>query len=324
MNTKTLAAVGIGAALALGQGAAFAQQKPWPEKSVRVIVPFAPGGGTDILARIMAARLSDEFKQQFIVDNRAGAGGTVGAEAAVKATPDGYAIIMVSSSYATNAALYKLPYDPIAGIAPISPVGKTAELLLVHPSLPVKNVKQLIDLARSNPKALNYGSSGVGGFTHLETELFNQMANVQMTHVPYKGTGLALTDIVAGQIQVLFASAPSSLPFAKQGRLRPIGVASAKRMAVAPDLPAMAEAVPGYSAELWYGMWAPLGTARPIVDRLNQALAKIVQLPDVRDKLAADFGIEATHSSPEDFAKFIAADIQKWIRVVKNGNIKLD
>jgi tripartite-type tricarboxylate transporter receptor subunit TctC len=324
MKTNVLAAIGIATSLAGTHGSVDAQQKLWPEKSVRMIVPFAPGGGTDIIARLMAARLSDELKQQFLVDNRAGAGGTVGAEAAARATPDGYTIVMVSSSYATNAALYKLPYDPVTGVAPVSPVGQTAEILLVHPSLPVKSIKELIDLARTNPNQLNYGSSGVGGFTHLETELFNQMAKVQTVHVPYKGTGLALTDIVAGQIQVLFASAPSSLPFVKQGRLRAIGVASMKRMKVAPDLPAIAEAVPGYSADLWYGVLAPAGTPAPVIERLNQALAKAVQLPEIRDRLAADFGIDAAHSSPQDFSKFIRADIDKWTRVVKNGNIKLE
>lgn len=322
MTTRSIGLLVLGVLLGCAAHAHAAES--YPSKPVRIVVGFPPGGFVDFTARLIAAPLSSALAQQFVVDNRAGAGGTVGAEAAVRAAPDGYTIIMVSSSYATNAALYKLPYDPVTGIAPVTPVGKTAELLLVHPSLPVKSLQQLIDLARAKPKALNYGSSGVGGFTHLETELFNQMANVQTTHVPYKGTGLALTDIVAGQIQLLFASAPSSLPFAKQGRLRALGVASTKRMAVAPDLPAIAEVVPGYSAELWYGVWAPPGTPRAIVDRLNQAIARAVQSPEIRDRLAADFGIEATHSTPEEFAKFIGADIGKWKRVVANGNIKLD
>jgi len=322
MSTKVWTAV-IAAGLALAHAAAMAQ-KAWPEKTVRVIVPFAPGGGTDIIARIAAARLSDELGQQFVVDNRAGAGGTIGAEAAVRSAPDGYTLALVSSSYATNAALYKLPYDPITGIAPITPLGKTAEVVLVHPSLPVKSIQQLIDLARAKPNALNYGSSGVGGFTHLETELFNQMAKVRMVHVPYKGTGLALTDLAGGQIQVLFASAPSSLPLVKQGRLRALGVASANRISSAPDLPAVGEVVPGYSAELWYGLWAPAGTPRPVIDRLNQSLAKILQSPDVRTRLTSEIGIEPAHSTPEEFGKFIAAEIEKWTKVVKSGNITLN
>lgn len=315
--------VTLAAGLTLTHGIAIAQ-KPWPDKSVRMIVPFPPGGGTDVAARLVAQRLTDTFGQQFVVDNRAGAGGTVGAEAAVRATADGYTLIMVSSSYATNAALYKLAYDPVADIAPISLIGTSAEVVVVHPSLPVKSLKELIALARAKPHALNYGSSGVGGFTHLEMELFNQMANVQMVHVPYKGTGLALTDIVGGQIQVLFASAPSSLPFVKSGRLRALGVASAKRLTTAPDLAPIGDVVPGYSAELWYGIWAPVGTPRPILEQMNQAVGRIMQLPDVRTRLINENGIEPAHTTPDEFGKFIAGEIQKWSRVVKNGNIKVE
>jgi tripartite-type tricarboxylate transporter receptor subunit TctC len=323
VKNKLSTTAAIVAGLTLAHGVAIAQ-KPWPERSVRMMVPFPPGGGTDIAARIVAARLSDEFGQQFVVDNRAGAGGTIGAEAAVRAPADGYTVIVVSSSYATNAALYKLAYDPVMEISPITPIGTTAELLLVHPSVPVKSIKELINIAHAKPRALNYGSSGVGGFTHLETELFSQMAKVLMVHVPYKGTALALTDVVGGQIQVLFASAPSSLPFVKNGRLRALGVASAKRIASAPDLPAIGEVVPGYSADLWYGVWAPAGTPRAVVDRLNGALGRIVQNPEVRARLAGENGIEPAHSTPEEFGKFIAAEIQKWTRVVKTGNIKLE
>ena len=323
MRSKIVTMAVAIAGLALAHGHATAQ-KAWPERSVRMIVPFPPGGGTDIAARLAAARLSEEFGQQFVVDNRAGAGGTIGAEIAVRAPADGYTMIVVSSSYATNAALYKLAYDPVTEIAPITPIGTTAELLLVHPSLPVKSTRELIDLARAKPRALNYGSSGVGGFTHLETELFNQMAKVVMTHVPYKGTALALTDVVGGQIQLLFASAPSSLPFVKSGRLRALGVASAKRIASAPDVPALGEVVAGYSADLWYGAWAPASTPRAVIDRLNQALGRIVQNPDVRARLSGELGIEPAHSTSEEFGKFIAAEIQKWTGVVKAGNIKVD
>jgi tripartite-type tricarboxylate transporter receptor subunit TctC len=265
--------VAVAAVFALVHGIAMAQ-KPWPERSVRMIVPFPPGGGTDIAARIVATKLSDEFGQQFVIDNRAGAGGTIGAEAAVRASADGYTVIMVSTSYATNAALYKLPYDPVADIAPVTPVGTTAEVALVHPSLPVKSIKELLSLAHAKPRALTYGSSGVGGFTHLETELFNQLAKIQMLHVPYKGTAFALTDLVGGQIQFLFASAPSSLPFVKSGRLRALGVASAKRLASAPDLPAIGEVVPGYAADLWYGLWAEPGAGPHRAERRRSHAAR--------------------------------------------------
>lgn len=320
---KILTTAAVAAVLTLGTGIALAQ-KTWPERPVRVVVPFGPGGGTDIIARLISARMSEEFGQQFVVDNRAGAGGTIGAELVTRAIPDGYTIIMVSTSYATNAALYKLAYDPIKGIAPVSPVGTSAELAVVHPSVPIKSLKELIDYARAKPRTLNYGSSGVGGFTHLETELFNQLAKIEMIHVPYKGTGAALLDVIGGQIQVLFGSAPSTLPYVKQGKLRALGVASAKRLASAPDLPAIGEQVPGYAADLWYGMWAPAGTPRPVIDRLNQSLGRILQLPDVRERLTADISIEPKHTAPEEFARFIAAEIQKWTQVVKTGNIKLD
>lgn len=320
---KILTTAAVAAVLTLGTGIALAQ-KTWPERPVRVVVPFGPGGGTDIIARLISARMSEEFGQQFVVDNRAGAGGTIGAELVTRAIPDGYTIIMVSTSYATNAALYKLAYDPIKGIAPVSPVGTSAELAVVHPSVPIKSLKELIDYARAKPRTLNYGSSGVGGFTHLETELFNQLAKIEMIHVPYKGTGAALLDVIGGQIQVLFGSAPSTLPYVKQGKLRALGVASAKRLASAPDLPAIGEQVPGYAADLWYGMWAPAGTPRPVIDRLNQSLGRILQLPDVRERLATDISIEPKHTAPEEFARFIAAEIQKWTQVVKAGNIKLD
>ena len=322
MKNRRWKAIAASCLLAATSLPATAQK--WPERAVRVVVPFGPGGGTDIIARLVSARLTEEFGQQFIVDNRAGAGGTIGAESVARATPDGYTLIVVSTSYATNAALYKLPYDPVTGIAPVTQLGRTAELLVVHPSVPARTLKELIALARARPGELNYASSGVGGFTHLETELFNQMARVEMTHVPYKGTGLALADLVGGQIHMTFGSAPSTLPFVKQGKVRALGVAASQRLPSAPEVPAIGEIVPGYVAELWYGFWAPAGTPKPVLDQLNQALGRVLASTAVRDRLVNDFDVQPAHTSPEAFAKFIAAEIEKWRRVVRTGNIKLN
>jgi tripartite-type tricarboxylate transporter receptor subunit TctC len=301
--------------------AALAQPGKWPEKPVRLVVPFAPGGGTDIVARMIAARLSEEFGQQFVVDNRAGAGGTIGAEIVARATADGYTVAFVSTSYATNPALYKLPYDPIKGIAPIGLLAAGALIVALHPSVKATNLKEFIELVRAKPGALNYGSTGTGGFTHLATELFVQLTRTEMQHVPYKGTGPAMADLLGGQIQLMFASSPASLPQIKAGKLRGIAVTSEKRVPAAPDLPAIAELVPGYDATLWYAMWAPAGTPKEIVSRLNAALGRILKLPDVIDRLRAD-GVEPAHGTPDEFAALLAREIARWARVVKAGNIK--
>jgi tripartite-type tricarboxylate transporter receptor subunit TctC len=288
-----------------------------------LVVPFAPGGGTDIVARAIAARLSDEFAQQFVVDNRPGAGGTIGAEIVAKAIPDGYTIAFVSTSYAANPALYKLPYHPLKGIAPIGLVAAGGLIISLHPSVKATDLKEFIDLVRAKPGALNYGSPGTGSFSHLATELFVQMTKTEMQHIPYKGTGPAMVDLLGGQIQLMFAASPASLPQIKAGKLRGIAVTSEKRIPAAPELPAIGEFVPGYSATLWYGMWAPAGTPKEIVSRLNAALARVLKLPDVIERLRAD-GVEPAHTTPEGFAAIIERDIAKWTRVVRAGNIKLE
>ena len=296
---------------------------PWPEKPVRVVVPFPPGGSTDIVARMLAPRLSEEFGQQFIVDNRGGAGGTIGAEIVARANPDGYTIIVVASSYASSAALYKLPYDPVKGIAPISMITTGPLILAVNPSVKAANLKEFIELARAKPGALNFGSPGTGSAPHLATELFRQMTKTDMVHVPYKGDAPALADLLGGQIQ-FFISAPLVLvPQIKAGKLRALAVTTEQRSPVMPDLPAIGELVPGYSAITWFGMWAPAGTPREIVLRLNQSIARILKQPDVQERLRAD-GMEPAHFTPEEFTRFIAREIAKWSTVVKTGNIKID
>jgi tripartite-type tricarboxylate transporter receptor subunit TctC len=290
---------------------------------VRVIVPLAPGGGTDIVARLFASRFTTRFGQQFIVDNRAGAGGTIGAEIAVRANPDGYTLVTVPASYAANAALYKLPYDPIKGIAPIGMITTGPLTLTVHPSVQATTLKEFIALARAKPGALNFGSSGTGTFSHLVGELFGQMSNTQLVHVPYKSAGPALTDLLGGHIQIFFGSGPSTATHIRAGRLRGLAVTTAQRSPATPDLPAIGEVLPGYAADFWFGMWAPAGTPAEIISRVNQAIVAILKQPEVLERLRSD-GYDPVGNSPQEFARIIARDIATWTKVVKAGNIKAD
>jgi tripartite-type tricarboxylate transporter receptor subunit TctC len=302
---------------------ACAQTTKWPDRPVRVIVPFAPGGGIDAIARMIAGRLGDEFGQQFVVDNRAGAGGTIGAELGVRAAPDGNTLTMVSASYSANAALYKLPYDPIGGITPISLIAIAPRVLVVHPSVKATNVKELIELARAKPDTLNFGSSGSGSIAHLATELFQQMAKVQMVHVAYKGDAPALTDLLGGQIQVFFGGTLPTLPHVRSGRLRGLGVSTEQRSSAAPELPAIAEVLPGFAALSWFGLWGPARLPREIVTKIDGAIGRYLQLPEVRDRLRAD-GAEPAHSTPQAFAGLISREIDVWTRVVRTGRIQAE
>jgi tripartite-type tricarboxylate transporter receptor subunit TctC len=302
---------------------AHAQTGKWPNKTVRMIVPLAPGGGTDIVARLFAAKLTAEFGQQFIVDNRSGAGGTIGAEIAARANPDGYTIITVPASYAANAALYKLPYDPVKGIAPVSMITTGPLILTVHPSVQATSLKEFIALARAKPNTINFGSSGNGSFSHLTAELFRQMSKTQMVHVPYKSAGPALVDLLGGQIQMFFGSGPSTGGHIRAGRLRGLAVTTAKRSPALPELPSISEVLPGYASDFWFGMWSPKGTPKAVVSQLNQALARMLKEPDMLERLRKD-SLEPVGSSPEAFGRAIAADIATWSKVVKAGNIKVD
>jgi tripartite-type tricarboxylate transporter receptor subunit TctC len=309
-------------ALAAALPAAQAQTGKWPEKPVRVVVPFAPGGSTDIIARVLAARLSQEFGQQFVVDNRAGAGGSIGTDIVVRANPDGYTLIIVATSYATNAALYKLPYDPIKDIASVGMLHKGPFALAVNSSVSASSVKDVVELARAKPRTLTYGSSGIGGATHLATELFLQMTKTSMIHVPYKGDAPAIADLLGGQIQLIFCSVPALMPHLKVNRLRALAVTTEQRFSELPDVPAVAETLAGYEHTSWNGMWAPSRTPKDIIARLNLSLGRILKQPDVLDRLRAD-GREAAHSTPEEFQRVIAKEIDKWKTVVKVGNIKV-
>ena len=310
-------------ALVAALPAAHAQTGKWPDKPVRTIVPMAAGGNGDTIARLIAARLSEEFGQQFIIDNRPGAGGSVGALIVVRANPDGYTLIVMSSSYAANAALYKLSYDPIRDIAPVGLVGIIPFILAVNPSVKVMNLKDFIELARAKPRALNVGSPGTGSTPHLAVALFQQMTKTDMLHVPYKSEPIAIADLLSGQIQAIAATGLVLGPHIKEGKLRALAVTTEQRSPAMPDLPAISELVPGYSADGWAGMWAPAETSKEIVARLNQALARILKQPDVQERLRA-VGMEPAHTTPQEFARFIAQEIAKWLKVVKVGNIKID
>jgi len=295
----------------------------WPAKSVRVIVPFAAGGGTDVVARTIAPKFSDEFGQQFIIDNRAGAGGSIGVEMVVRANPDGYTILIGASSYTSNAALYKLSYDPIKGFAPVSLITRGPFIVCLHPSVKATNLKTFIDLARAKPGSITFGSSGTGSVPHLAIEMFRQMAKVDMTHAPYKGDAPAIADLLGGHIQFYYGGPLVVASHIAAGKLRGIAVTTDKRSSLMPELPALSEALPGYSATTWFGLWVPLGTPQDVISRLNQALGRALKQPDVQERLRST-GMVAGHSTPEQFSRFIAEEITKYKKVVRDGNIRVE
>ncbi len=297
-------------------------QQDYPAKPIRLIVPFAPGGGTDIVARVLAQKLNGAFRQPIVVDNRAGGGGTIGAETAVRATPDGYTVILMSGSYTTNAAMFDLPYDPVKDIVPMGLIGDSAFFVTLHPSVPVKSIKELIAYSMAKPGAINYGSSGKGGIAHLSGELFDLLAGTRMTHIAYKGTGPALNDLLGGQIQMIYGSAPSTIPLVRSNRLRAIGVTTTKRSAALPDIPTVAEAgVPGYEVVLWYGVLGPKGLPTAIVERWNSEIRKATKLPDLKERLISE-GFDIADSPPAVFQAVVRRDVAKWVKVVKDAKVK--
>ena len=292
---------------------------------MRFVVGQAPGGGTDLIARAVTAKLTETIGQSMIVDNRTGAAGSIGAGLVAKSAPDGYTLLVVSSSYAINPGLSaNLPFDPLKDLAPVILLAEAPFLLVVHPSLPVRSVKELIAFAKARPGALNYASGGAGSSGHLSGELFKHAAAVSMAHVPYKGAGPALTDTIAGQVQLTFASMLSSLQHVRSTRLRPLAVTSSKRSAALPELPTVMEAgVRAFATGSWYGVLAPAGTRAHVVQRMNHELAKVIALPALREKLAAD-GAEPVGGGPETFQKHIATETAKWGRVIKLAGIRLE
>ena len=298
----------------------------WPTKPVRMIIPFPPGGTTDILARVAAQKLSEALGQQVVPDNRAGAAGNIGTELVAKAPPDGYTLVTAPGSTLTiHPSLYaKLGFDPLKDFAPITILAAVPNLLVVHPSLPARNVKELIALAKAKPGQLNYASTGAGQSTHLSMELFKTMAGVKITHVPYKGSAPAVTDLLGGHVSLMFDNMPSALPHVKAGKLRALAVSSLKRSPSAPEIPPVAESgLPGFEVSVWFGVLAPAATPKPILERLNQVLVKALQAPDVRERLASQ-GAEPVGNTPEQFTQQMKRDLAKWAKVVKDADIRLD
>lgn len=316
-------AVVLGAGL-LGGTSALAQA--YPTKPVTIIVPIAAGGTTDILARIIGQALTAELGQSVVVDNRAGAGGNIGGQAAAKATPDGHTLFMGTvGTHAINASLYKkMPFDPVKDFAPLTRVANVPNLLVANPAQPYKSVKDLIAYAKANPGKVNFGSSGNGSSIHLSGELFKSLAKVDMQHAPYKGSAPAVTDLLGNQIGIMFDNMPSAIQHVRSGSLVPLAVTTAKRSPELPNVPTIAEAgVPGYEATSWFGMFAPAGTPAPVLAKLNAAIVKVLAQPDVKKKINEQ-GAEVYSETPEQFAAFIQAESVKWGKVVKESGASLD
>ena len=307
--------------LALASLASHAQS--WPAKPVRMIVPYAAGGTTDVLARIMSERLGHALGQPFVIEYRPGAGGTIGAEAAAKSAPDGYTIVMgAPGSHSTAASLYaKLGFDPVKDFAPIVHVANVPNSVVVHPSMPVKSVPELIAHAKVRPGEVAFGSAGTGATTHLTGELFALETGTKLTHVPYKGSSQAMVDLLGGQIPMMFENLPGAAPQVRAGKLRLLAVTSAKRSPAFPDTPAVSETIPGFEVVAWFALFAPAGTPAAIVQRMNAESDRILQQADVREKIA-QAGSEPVGGTPEAFARFLADDIAKWRRVIPAAGIK--
>ncbi len=298
----------------------------YPVRPIRLVVPFGAGSNTDILARTVGARMTENWGQQVVIDNRPGAGGNIGTDVVAKAPPDGYTIVLGAASVlAINQSLYaSMPYDSATAFAPITNMVKTTNVLVVSPSLSAKSVKELIAYGKANPGKLTYASSGAGGTIHLSGELFKAMTGITMEHIAYKSSPVAHIDIISGQVHAMFDAMPTALPQIKSNRLRPLAVTTAKRSPALPDLPTVAEAgLPGYEAVGWFGFAAPAGTPRQIVTKLNQEIVRILAIPDVRERLLAQ-GAEPVGDSPEDFAKFIKAEAAKWGKLVKSLGLKIE
>jgi len=308
----------------LGLSAAHAQ--PFPAKPVRIINPFAPGGATDIIARHMAQKLTEAWGQAVVVENRLGASGAIGVEAVAKSPPDGYTLLIATqTTHAANPALYaKLPYDAERDFAPLTLAGSTPLALLVHPSLGVSSVTELVDYARKNPGKLRYASGGNGTSQHLTTELMRSMSNTSMLHVPYKGAGPAMTDMLGGQVDFMFDNLPTALPHIKAGKLRGLAVTTATRSPLAPELPTMAESgLPGFELATWFAFFAPAATPREIVDKIAGDMRRALAQPDMKEKLTA-IGVDIRGSTPEELAAFHRAEVAKWGKIIKDSGAKLD
>lgn len=309
-------------ALALLSGSVGAQA--YPTKPVRMIAPFPAGGSSDLVARILAQKLGETFGQQIVVDNRPGAGANLGTQIAARAAPDGYTLMICSVTTTINTALYKNPGYALKDFTPISRLAIGPTALVVHPSVPAKSVLELIALAKARPGQLNYGSGGAGTPSHIIGEVFKHSARVDITHVPYKGTGQSVNDLIAGQIQIVFASMPVSFPHMKTGRLRALAVTGAKRTPLAPDMPTIAESgVPGFAFDSWWGLLAPAGTPAVIINKLNADARRALQLADVKARLA-DLGVDGAYATPTDFGNFMRAEAEKVAKIIRETGIRVE
>jgi tripartite-type tricarboxylate transporter receptor subunit TctC len=317
----------LGALLASFLPAGWAQSaaQPYPNKPVRLIVPFAPGGFTDVVARILGLRLSAALGQQFVIENKAGAGSVIGTDFVAKSPPDGYTLVMVSTTHAISPWIYKsLPYDPIKSFTPVSKLVDSAYVLLVNPKVPARNVQEFIALAKAAPDTIHYASSGNGSAQHLMGGLFVSMTGAKLQHVPYKGSGGATTDLVAGVVESSFAGVPNALSQVPAGRLKALAVTTAKRIPQLPDVPTLQEAgVPGYEASVWLALLAPAGTPADIVNKLNLEIVKLMHSPDTQ-KALFDAGVEVAPSSPEAMSSYLVQELARWGKVVKETGIKLE
>jgi tripartite-type tricarboxylate transporter receptor subunit TctC len=296
----------------------------WPAKPVRLIIPFPPGGSNDVVGRVIASQLGERLGQSVVVDNRGGAGGVIGTEAAAKSPPDGYTLLFISSAYAANSSLYKLPYDPHKAFAPVAMIAAGPNVLAVPPSLPVNSLKDLLAMARARPGKLNYASAGIGSFQHLGSALFVSMARVDIVHVPFKGGGPAMVDVIAGNTQLMLGSLVQTLPQLKAGKLKALGVGGARRSPTLPEVPTISEAgVPGYEAVNWWGIIAPAATPPEIVARVHRELGAIVQSPEMQKRFESE-AVEAVQMSTPEFARYIDAETTKWARVVRDAGIKAE
>ncbi len=319
MKTYGLMTAILGLALAAGGACA---QPNYPTKPIRLIVPFPAGGQTDVVARTIAQKLSEAFGQSVVVDNRPGAAGSIGVDLAVKAPADGYTMVQVSTSYAANVALYKLAYDPVKDVVPVVMIGEIANIVAVNPTGPFKSVKELIDYAKANPGKINFASGGTGSGNHLATEHFAQMAGIKMTHVPYKGSTAGLTDLMSGQIQLIFSGITGMIPHHRAKRVLGIAVTSAKRNKAVPDLPTVGETVPGYASVSWSAILGQKGLPKNVVARWNTEVNRILQMPDVKARMDA-IGLDIVGGTPQHMREVLVQDIETWKKVVKAANIKL-
>lgn len=297
----------------------------YPEKPIRMVVPWAPGGGSDVTGRIVGAKLSELLGQQVLIDNRAGAAGNIGTAAAARMDADGYTLLLADTGFSTGISLYaKVGYHPVKDFAPVAQVALTPIIAVLHPSVPVSSMKELIALAKSKPGHLTGGSGGTGGSVHLALEFFQLVSDTKITHVPYKGSGPAAIDLASGQIDLMFSTAPPMIPLLQANRVRAIAVASPSRSALFPKLPTMKEAgVPDFVASNWYGILVPAATPKPVIDRLHSETVKLVKFPDVQQRFAGA-GLEPAFSeTPQVFGKFVNDDVNRWARVIKHANIKL-